>query len=444
MIAHFLPSLFVVRFSSLRQDSQPRPKSTTAKIDHGGKPYTTSSDMVLSVARKTSPYGSGLSSTDTSDSSDDDSRVALTTYRPAKRQKVGNGSTTPSAAVHEPDHDPDDGPEREPEADPEPEIEAEAEADPGPDPLDGMSDVSEDTEGDIPSSPVNARLDEEDFQEQVTTCAWDGCEAGDFGNMDRLVEHIHNVHIESRQKKYTCEWMGCPRKSMAHASGYALKAHMRSHTREKPFHCYLPECDRAFTRSDALAKHMRTVHETEALRPSDPVPKSMQSSATGKSKLKIIIKTPQSHGAGQDDSINGGGDDGELSADLFTQLTPEQGFTPEELSMSVDKLYKLCRFQVRWAEEEGKRLQEEVKRLEALYEREWREKEVLLFQVIQSEADWNERWQAVRSGQADVRLSSVLDTQDAAGTASTPGAEPNQKLEAISTVANGASPALSS
>jgi hypothetical protein len=34
------------------------------------------------------------------------------------------------------------------------------------------------------------------------------------------------------------------------------------------------ECDRSFTRSDALTKYMRTVHETEALRPSDPVPKS--------------------------------------------------------------------------------------------------------------------------------------------------------------------------
>ncbi|KAG7147306.1 INO80 complex subunit 1 like protein [Verticillium longisporum] len=230
--------------------------------------------MVKRLGRNMSPYESPLSSMTSSDSSDNETPVAYDAYRPTKRQKVGEGSTTSSAAVHEPDHEPEAEPE--PEVEAEAEVEPEAEPEPEADPLDGMSDVSEDTEGDIPSSPINARLDEEDFQEQITHCAWDGCGAGDFGNMDKLVEHIHNDHIESRQKKYTCEWNGCNRKSMAHASGYALKAHMRSHTREKPFYCYLPECDRAFTRSDALAKHMRTVHETEALRPSDPVPKSMQ------------------------------------------------------------------------------------------------------------------------------------------------------------------------
>lgn len=139
-----------------------------------------------------------------------------------KRQKLGTGSVASSAVV----------PEAEPDV-----------LDPL-DPLDGMSDVSSDTSGDVPSSPTHghpySRPDDDDFQEQVTVCAWEGCKAGDLENMDRLVEHIHNDHIEGRQKKYTCEWIGCPRKSMAHASGYALKAHMRSHTREKPFYCYLP------------------------------------------------------------------------------------------------------------------------------------------------------------------------------------------------------------
>lgn len=175
-----------------------------------------------SVGRK-SPHeddspASPLSSVASSEPSDDEAPddAEDTESRPSKRQKLTPGAGTPTTVV---------APEAEPGEPPE---------------LDGMSDVSEDTDGDVPSSPTNARYEEEDFQEQVSSCAWDGCEAGDMGNMDNLVEHIHNEHIESRQKKYTCEWVGCSRKSMAHASGYALKAHMRSHTREKPFYCYLP------------------------------------------------------------------------------------------------------------------------------------------------------------------------------------------------------------
>ncbi|KAI1202389.1 hypothetical protein F5X97DRAFT_287552 [Nemania serpens] len=312
---------------------------------------------------------------------DDPNTIDEPALPPSKRQKLGDGSRA-SSSLH---------------IDPEPEPEPEHDLDDG--------DISSDTSGDVPNSPINAKLDEDEFQEQVTVCAWDGCRAGDLGNMDRLVEHIHNDHIESRQKKYTCEWIGCSRKSLSHASGYALKAHMRSHTREKPFYCYLPECDRAFTRSDALAKHMRTVHETEALRPSDPVPKAMQHHGSEKksAKLKIIIKTPQSHAAGQDDAVDDGDVSDEITADFFTPLTDQQGFTSRELAMDMDSLWRLCVANVKWAKKEGEELREECQELEELYRQEWLEKEALVHQAIQIEKDWWQRRKAVLAAEAESR-----------------------------------------
>lgn len=110
--------------------------------------------------------------------------------------------------------------------------------------------ISEDTDGSVPGSPTHvpqaaqvaaAGQDEDGLAgEQITVCKWDGCEAGNLGNMDRLVEHLNNDHIQAKQKKYSCEWIDCSRKGTPHASGYALRAHMRSHTREKPFYCSLP------------------------------------------------------------------------------------------------------------------------------------------------------------------------------------------------------------
>ena len=105
-------------------------------------------------------------------------------------------------------------------------------------------DLSSDTEGSVPGSPTHPAQvvqDEETLGlEQVSECQWEGCQAGELGNMDNLVDHIHDEHIGQRQKKYSCEWISCPRKGISHASGYALRAHMRSHTREKPFYCSLP------------------------------------------------------------------------------------------------------------------------------------------------------------------------------------------------------------
>jgi uncharacterized Zn-finger protein len=104
-------------------------------------------------------------------------------------------------------------------------------------------EISEDTDGSVPASPNHhpgMSQDDDWGQEQVTVCKWEGCDVGDVGNMDNLVDHLHDDHIGTRQKKYSCEWSDCTRKGIPHASGYALRAHMRSHTREKPFYCTLP------------------------------------------------------------------------------------------------------------------------------------------------------------------------------------------------------------
>jgi uncharacterized Zn-finger protein len=138
-----------------------------------------------------------------------------------------------------PDHEPSTRPSKRPR------LNNRAMSDPpamsGP-PAEDLGDLSEDTDGSVPASPHHPGMSADDdyTQDQVTVCKWEGCDAGDVENMDNLVEHLHEDHIGTRQKKYSCEWSDCNRKGIPHASGYALRAHMRSHTREKPFYCTLP------------------------------------------------------------------------------------------------------------------------------------------------------------------------------------------------------------
>lgn len=111
-----------------------------------------------------------------------------------------------------------------------------------------VSSISSDTSHELPESPEMLALIggtvEDDYtgvaRDQVTACQWDGCHVGDMGDMDSLVKHIHEEHIGPKHKRYLCEWMNCTRKGQSHASGYALRAHIRSHTKEKPFYCSLP------------------------------------------------------------------------------------------------------------------------------------------------------------------------------------------------------------
>lgn len=103
---------------------------------------------------------------------------------------------------------------------------------------DTFSQISEDSFASAPGSPSHDEWAVS--SDQVTICQWDGCTAGNLGNSDDLIAHVQTEHVGTKRAKYTCDWGDCQRKGQTHPSGYALKAHMRSHTKEKPFFCSLP------------------------------------------------------------------------------------------------------------------------------------------------------------------------------------------------------------
>lgn len=132
----------------------------------------------------------------------------------------------------------------------------------------------------------------------------------------------------------------------------------------------MAECDRSFTRSDALAKHMRTVHETEALRPSDPVPKSHPNHP---------LNHPRKLHPNREPSFSTS-DEGQSRF-----YVPEDGYDSDEEKLPPKELFRLLKQKQAWAEQEQEELKETLEKLTKKRRETWVKKEMLLNRVFEME-----------------------------------------------------------
>jgi hypothetical protein len=126
------------------------------------------------------------------------------------------------------------------------------------------------------------------------------------------------------------------------------------------------ECDKSFTRSDALAKHMRTVHEIETGKPQD-----------APSKVQVVIDPKIKRRRSPSLAENGQGED-----DLDQRSDVDD---PELALYSSANRYRYLKRKLRWATERNTSLRSAAEDAEACRWRNWVQKELLLDRVLAKE-----------------------------------------------------------
>jgi hypothetical protein len=159
---------------------------------------------------------------------------------------------------------------------------------------------------------------------------------------------------------------------------------------------------------------MRTVHETEALRPSDPVPKHHSSNPQNKAQRLRITFNKFSSGTTPEDphspvsvgdrngppsplqASSGMEHDWEQnnvtwsrdphSGDWVATFPPDISLSAKELDLSLPQLVAVVSKQVEWAAQSGEELKAEAEHLERIQKSEWIAKELVLRDHLDSES----------------------------------------------------------
>ncbi|ORY04606.1 hypothetical protein K493DRAFT_205550 [Basidiobolus meristosporus CBS 931.73] len=204
------------------------------------------------------------------------------------------------------------------------------------------------------------------------SCRWEGCSLS-FPQLQDLVYHLSEDHIGRKKGVYSCDWTDCPRKGLPQTTRFALISHLRSHTGEKPYDCPAPECDKSFTRSDALAKHFKQQHGDTVRDPhtQDTSPLHKSAKHTRHSGVKLeneLVEEPQ--------------------AVVDHEETSESESSADDQSYSEKYLFEKAKY--RYIKRESECLSEEYLLMKKKLRRLQTEKNVLLDAVTKQSLEANE------------------------------------------------------
>ncbi|XP_015522933.1 oocyte zinc finger protein XlCOF28 isoform X1 [Neodiprion lecontei] len=87
-------------------------------------------------------------------------------------------------------------------------------------------------------------------------CRWINCGRW-FASLEQLAGHVARLHAAPGPKGlFYCGWESCARGDRGFNARYKMLVHVRTHTNEKPHHCF--QCDKSFSRAENLKIHARS------------------------------------------------------------------------------------------------------------------------------------------------------------------------------------------